>query len=280
MVYQPAATAAHFDAYGEREWTRLDATLPGRIKYAIHRRFLLDHIRAGMRVADLGCGPGRFAIDAIRLGARVTLVDLSPVQLDAARARIDEAGLGSAVDAAVQADVCDLSALADASFDLVLCYGGAVSYTRERHPEALREIVRIAKPGAPLLLSVMSLYGTLRLIGIFDALNFLDRPGRHVPWQALLDAPDVLDTVEGSDEFHLPMTLFSSNGLRAALDAAGASVLAFAAANPLTHFPQRLERIEADAEASQRLLDLEVAICDRPDIVDNGEHLVAVARKR
>ena len=91
-----------------------------------------------MRVADLGCGPGRFALDVLRIGARVALVDISPGQLEAGRQRIAEANLEGGIECALAADICDLHELSDDSFDLVLCYGGALSYTRERHPQALR----------------------------------------------------------------------------------------------------------------------------------------------
>ncbi|MPZ98783.1 MAG: methyltransferase domain-containing protein [Dehalococcoidia bacterium] len=279
MGYEPSAVAAHFDAFGEQEWARLDATLPRRIKYAVHRRFLDEYVQPGMRVADLGCGPGRFAIDAARAGARVTLLDLSQVQLDLARRKLDEARLLECIEGFEQGDICDLSRFEDASFDLVICYGGALSYARERHPEALDEIVRIAKPGAMLLLSVMSLYGTMRLIGALDARAFLEDFEQHMPWRESLGRGEVIYTQPGSGEFHQPMALFSSRGLAVALARAGAAPVTFAAANPLTPSLARIPEIESSEEATRRLLELEVAICADPSVVDNGEHLVAVARR-
>ena len=69
MIADAGQIAAYFDDLGTGEWDRLEATLHGRIKYAIHRRYLLDAIQPGMRVLDAGCGPGRFAIDCARAGA-------------------------------------------------------------------------------------------------------------------------------------------------------------------------------------------------------------------
>ncbi len=85
MAYDASGVRAYFDDYAEREWTRLDETVQGRSSYAIHRRLLERYARPGMQVLDIGAGPGRYAIDLLRLGCAVTVADLSPVQLELAR---------------------------------------------------------------------------------------------------------------------------------------------------------------------------------------------------
>jgi len=99
---------------------------------AHHAERSLGDAQPGTRVADIGCGPGRFAIDAARAGARITLVDISPGQLHIAREKMAEADVLARVDGVHCLDICDLSAFDPASFDLVLCYGGALSYPCER----------------------------------------------------------------------------------------------------------------------------------------------------
>lgn len=265
-----------FDEYAEREWERLDRTLHGRVKYAIHRKLLDEALRPGMRVADIGCGPGRFAIDAIAAGARCTLVDISEVQLEQARRRLGQAVAG--VDGFVLGDVCDLR-LEDASFDLVLCYGGAISYAYDRYQDAVSQVARIAKPGAPVLVSVMSLAGTMRLLGTLDAVGFLRNWDDHLPpfeW----GKDDVVLTRTGSPEFHLPLALFNAPGLERSFNSAGCDVERFAVSNPITIAYQDTEKISESAEAERRLVELELALCERPGLVDVGEHLIAFARKR
>jgi SAM-dependent methyltransferase len=46
----------------------------------------------GKEVVDLGSGPGHYALEFVRLGARVTCVDVSKVYLEMARSRIEDAG--------------------------------------------------------------------------------------------------------------------------------------------------------------------------------------------
>ena len=43
MLYDPLSVKSFFDHYGTREWERLERTLQGRIRYAIHRHFLQLH---------------------------------------------------------------------------------------------------------------------------------------------------------------------------------------------------------------------------------------------
>ena len=233
-----------------------------------------------MRVADIGCGPGRFALDALRAGARLTLADLSNIQLNLARGRIEGSGFAASVDGYHQLDAGDLSAFADAEFDAVVCYGGVISYTREHYVQAIDELVRIAKPGAAIIISVMSLWGTMSLLGMLDAAAFLESADEHLGWDELLGDADVVFTKPGSAEFHQPVALFSARGARRLLEAAGCEIVTIAAANPLSQQGQSLPQIEVSAEAEERLTALELACCEELGLVDAGQHLVVVARKR
>jgi len=80
----------------------------------------------GMRVADIGCGPGRFALDMLRAEALVTLVDISGVQLRLAVDRITAAGLGGRLEGVHELEVRDLGLVAGSAFDAVVCYGGVL----------------------------------------------------------------------------------------------------------------------------------------------------------
>src|SRR3546814_19108990 len=56
-----------------------------------------------MRLLDVGCGWGSLAIHAARgYGCKVVGVTISEQQLDAARRRVDQAGLGGQVDIRLQ----------------------------------------------------------------------------------------------------------------------------------------------------------------------------------
>jgi hypothetical protein len=73
--------------------------------------------------------------------------------------------------------------------------------------------------------------------------------------------------------------MFTSAGLRQALEQVGLQVVEMAAANPVVSEAEQIPRITASAQASVALIALEVALCNRPGLVDTGEHLLAVADK-
>ncbi len=279
MSHDPEGLRAYFNAFGEKEWERLGASLPGRIKFAVHRHILDRFLKPGLEVLDVGCGPGRFALHMAEAGAFVTLVDISDGQLAAARRELDEAKLTGQVRRYERRDAVSLSGFEDETYDLVVCYGSVLSYLRERHAEALKEFARVTKPGGLVMVSVTALYGTLRMVGPLDAAAAMTRIEEHLDWQGLLEGAGVVLTRIGSSEFHQPMALFSSRGLENALSDAGFELLELATSNPLVPEVVQLPEISANPKAAARLADLEVALCQVPGLVDAGEHLIAAARK-
>jgi ubiquinone/menaquinone biosynthesis C-methylase UbiE len=98
-------------------------------------------LRAGWRIADIGCGPGAFAEALCARGAEVTAVDSARAMLDAVAAR----GLGCEL---VQADALALP-LASASHDAA-CLVQVLEYIGDP-VAALREAARVVRPGGVLL---------------------------------------------------------------------------------------------------------------------------------
>ncbi|MET0627341.1 MAG: class I SAM-dependent methyltransferase, partial [Acidimicrobiia bacterium] len=162
LAYDPEYTTRHYDAYAEREWNRHEQDSMARTSFAIHRGYLEDYIDAGDVVLDAGAGPGRFTIELAKLGARVHVCDLSPVQLELNEEHVTAAGHEDAVASRTRLDICDLSTLADDQFDAVVCFGGPLSYTMNRAPDAIAELCRVTRPRGHVLLSVMSSLGGLR----------------------------------------------------------------------------------------------------------------------
>lgn len=279
MTYDSSSVRAYFDDFGEREWARLETDIQGRSNYAVHKRFLDQYVRSGMRVLDIGSGPGRFAIDLVNAGAEVTVADLSPVQVELARKNLTARGLLDRVVEFRQLDVLDMQSLGEAAYDVVVCFGGVVSYTKERHPEALRALRRVVRPGGFALISVMSLYGVLRLVGPLDAASVVESIDDHIDWQSVLDGADVVYTRPGSVEFHQPLALFTSAGLRRVAMEADLVVESMAAANPILPVYTPVPKLEASPDAAEALQSFELAVCDCPGLLDAGGHLMVVARR-
>ena len=113
-------------------------------------------IRPGDRILDIGCGSGRHTCAAYRLeGVRVPGADRNPHDLHQARERLtfhDRLGEhGGGIWCLAAADVTRLP-FPDACFDLVVCC--EVLEHIPEHDCAIREIIRVLKPGKPLVVSV------------------------------------------------------------------------------------------------------------------------------
>jgi ubiquinone biosynthesis O-methyltransferase len=101
---------------------------------------------AGLRVLDVGCGDGAYAVAAAQRGALVQGVDVSPETIAAARRRAQDAGLR------VDFQVADVKALPcqKGRFDLVLAVT-VLCFVADAKP-ALREMARVLAPGGRLVI--------------------------------------------------------------------------------------------------------------------------------
>src|SRR5215475_10545703 len=81
-------------------------------------------ITKGLKVLDLGCGDGTTALPAARLGADVLGIDIAKNLVEAGNKRAKEQGLTKC--RFQEGDACDLHALKDHTFDLVVSIFGAM----------------------------------------------------------------------------------------------------------------------------------------------------------
>ena len=151
-TWDPSRAAEYFDELGEGEWTRFERGITPAPSIAIHTQMLEGYVRPGDRVLDAGCGPGRFTLELLRLGAHVTALDISRGQLELLRARVPD------IEAMV-GDITDLSRFPNDSFDVAVCFGGPLSYVLDRAEHAVAELARVTRPGGHVLVSVMGLAG-------------------------------------------------------------------------------------------------------------------------
>ncbi len=107
--------------------------------------YLLPLLQPGMRLLDVGCGPGTITMDLAELvgpGGRVTALERTSDALDLARA---EAGRRAVTNVDfVVGDVLDLD-LADDSFDVV--HAHQVLQHVDDPVQGLREMGRVCRPG-------------------------------------------------------------------------------------------------------------------------------------
>jgi cyclopropane-fatty-acyl-phospholipid synthase len=105
-------------------------------------------LEPGMRVLDIGCGWGSFAIHAAeRHGVKVVGITLSPPQVERGQRVAAERGLSESVDLRV----ADYRELADQPFDAVASIGMVEHVGANQIDVYARQVARLVKPGGRIL---------------------------------------------------------------------------------------------------------------------------------
>lgn len=222
-------------------------------------------------VADVGGGPGRYALWLAGRGYAVHHRDLVELHLEQLSA--EAAARGFKVDSRI-ADARDLD-LADASVDAVLLLGPIYHLpTREDRVRALAEAARVVRPGGPVFAVAISRWAA-RLHGevaerlgeefesMHEAVELVERTGRLMP------------LFEGSFSAytHRPHEL-RDEILAAGLDLVdlvGVEGIAFA----LSDLEERLQ----DPTLREIVLDAARVLERIPELLGLSPHLLATARR-
>ena len=105
-------------------------------------------ITKAMKILDLGSGDGTTAIPEAQLGAEVVGVDIAKNLVEAGNSRAIAAGLSNC--SFQEGDACNLSELADKSFDMVVTIFGAMFAPKPF--DVAKEMVRVTKPGGKIVM--------------------------------------------------------------------------------------------------------------------------------
>lgn len=279
-----AAPSAFYDAYGEREWERLDRDFFHRLEWESTVEQLEAHLPAAdgeggtRRVLDVGGGPGRYSRWLAERGFEVALVEPSGTQRALARRQLRDRGVADRV--AVQAGDVRRLGLADDAVSATCCLGGPLSHVLDaaERDRAARELRRVTKPGGPVFVSVMGLLG-LVLIAVQSA-------GRSDGWEDLAILPDlVADQAysaallerDGGAPRMAETHFFRRAELVDLLDGAGLTVESVRALEGVAA-GRRTEFDALDAAARDVVRRVNDQLRDDPTLADVSPHMLAVCR--
>jgi len=149
----------------EKEFKRTQKDAASQLEFLTTEHYYKKYLKPGMRILDAGGGPGRYTLEFAKMGCHVTLADIAEKELDFAREQIRENGLNEFVDSVDCASITKLPYKAN-SFDAVFCVGGPLSHVRtaKERASAVNELIRVAKSGAPIFISVMGRPAVLNLL--------------------------------------------------------------------------------------------------------------------
>ena len=262
---KPTPTPANGEAIKAR-WderaSRYDAwylTFKGAVEHHVDWALLQRHLptKPGATILDAAGGTGRLTVPLAQLGYSVTLCDISPGMLAAARRKLCAGGVADRVRI-VECDLAQPLPLSDHGHDFVVCWGGG--------SKALAELTRVAKRGAPISLCASTRTGT--------ALGKFARQPDHA--LKLLSC-----AVDHDDDCGESYRVVSEDELRDMLDEAGIEVIAIYATDLWTALAlpeQLLESRDWDARFFAQTTDLLLRMAEEPSVRGLSRHLTVVGR--
>ena len=263
----------YYTELGMGEWRRLVRDPYHRLEFDTTMYFLEKYMPSGGLVLDAGGGPGRYAIELAKRGYGVVLLDLTRRLLEIAKRQIGRARVRDRVWI-VEGSIHDLSTFRDEEFDAVLCLGGALSHIvdRERREKALDELIRVAKRGAPVFISVI---GRLAVL-VCELINFPEE----------IEIEEVFCRIRDTGDYYgelgfAPCHFYLPEELRRALEERGAEVLEMAGLEGLaSHHRRETNRLSRRYPEAWRIWwETHLKTCTHPSAVGISEHFLAVCRK-
>jgi len=265
--------AQRFDRDPQHEWERLERDAYRSLEFTVTMHHLRRHLPAGSKILDAGGGPGRYTRALCRAGHDVVLLDLSAGLIALAREKM------AAEPPAVQrrllestiGDIGDLSQFDAGRFDAVLCLGGTLSFISEPagRAEAVAELVRVARPGGLVFLSVMGRLAVLRTILADFSDELLD-----ASLEKLVEQGDSFVKVTGT-EWHF----FRADELRALAESCGLVTIEMAGCQGLSsNLVEATNRAAEDEAKWERWKELVIETSTEPALVDVSEHMLYIGR--
>lgn len=223
-------------------------------------------------VLDAGGGTGRWAVRMAKKGCKVILLDNSEGMLRVAQDKAEKNGCQNHVIIR-KGDIRKLD-LEDETFDLVLCEHTLFIF--EKPDVVIKEFARVLKTGAPLVVSAQNLYVQL----------LMHLPYKEIPQPEKLD--EILEVL-GRKRFDrmtkdgkVKIFTWTPNEFRSLLERNGfkiEKIIGKGVTTPLRMTEEPVMKKECPQDVLDRILQLEFALCERPDVLALAGHLQAIARK-
>jgi len=262
-----------FTRKARAEWRRLQRNPYHQIEFIVTMHFVEKHLPKRGLVLDAGGGPGRYTIELAKRGYEVVLLDLVSEMLTLARRKIKRAGLLGKVKQFAEGSIEDLSMFCDETFDAVLCLGAPLCHLLnvEQREKAAAELVRVAKRGAPIFVSVISRIGLLK--SILARFPHEMKYAKHH-----LEVGDYIPGRQG--EGFTAAHWFLPEELRELFEKQNVEVLDMAGLEGLSsHHERETNRLYKNSEKWKIWMEIVMKTCTHPSVVGGSEHFLLVCRK-
>ena len=252
----------YYNEYDEEG--RLANSRVGRVEYLTTRKHIDELLNPYSRIAEIGAGTGRYSVTLAKEGYDVTAVELIQHNLDILISKLD----GSEKIRTYQGNALDLNMLDDDTYDLTLVLGPMYHlYSDKEKITALREAVRITKPGGHILVAycmneatvIQYVFGCNKLRETMD-LNMLTDD-----WKCISEPKDLFEMVRVEDIERINAAVPVERVKLVATDGASRYIRDY------------LE--EMDEETFTKWLSYHFATCERQDLIGATNHSLNILRK-
>lgn len=243
---------------------RLEHSRTGRIEYLTTRRYLDPLLTDGCKIAEIGAGTGRYSVTLAKEGYDVTSVELVQHNLDILRGKLG----GSERIRTYLGNALDLHMLEDNTFDVTLLLGPMYHlYADEDKITALKEAVRITKPGGHILVAYCMNDATV-IQYVFGCNQLKEIMALHMltdNWKCISEPKDVFEMVRTEDIARLDSAVPVERVKLVATDGAA------------RYIRDALEGF--DDETFAGWLSYHFATCERQDLIGATNHSLDILRK-
>jgi ubiquinone/menaquinone biosynthesis C-methylase UbiE len=223
-------------------------------------------------VLDAGGGTGRWSMPMAKTGLNVVLVDVSEGMLNVARRRVKEVGYDDKITVG-RGDITKLE-YSDETFDLVFCEH--VLFLIEEPAKAIKELTRVLKRGCPLIISCPNTFTGILMCLKHDFPKHIDRAMNMMNGTFTFVKDDKwrkLKEIKGQ--------VLTPTEFRRMLEDCGLKVMKIVGkvVTMLGWSERFIQEKTMSPDLLQKLLEIEMRLCEREDVLGVAAHLQAIAYK-
>ena len=264
----------YFNKNYEKEMKRNHQNEYAVFTYDLQRKYLNAYLGSGNQIVlDAGCGSGDYAVDIVKWGNDIHLIDLSEKLLQNAVSTIRANQMDGHLKSWKVGDICKLTYLPDESMDVVICMGGVINFLADNVEAALCEFNRVLKDNGILIVGAGSKYGAMK--------SMLNNGKNAISYIIKLIDEDLLKTGLVKMEFSdIPMRkLYSVDEFKLLLQRYWFHPVEIRAIPSVFSGLYTLLEHVSQKDSYQVLLRLEESVSDTKGLLDCGDFYLVFAEK-